>query len=267
MHQQFLSILPIMHMPRRFDFESGQDLWYGFTNYFSVSYSNSSSNNAERMFKANDKVLCYHGPFLYEATVISLFFPQFLRALSEISFLIFPTQVLEAENRAGKGSDGVGPHYKVHYKGWKRTYDTPPPPPPSLSSFPFSRRSLGCASSSHIHATVGGMNGFPKIAFFHQQKKTMPNNKNCGNLQTHCPLLLPRRKVALLPKARRGVPHQAPNRRPRVSNVPGTTISKKYRCSLFLGFSSDESSVAERILESTRSQACHSGYIKKHPCR
>lgn len=29
--------------------------------------------------------------------------------------------MLEAENRSGKGTEGVGPHYKVHYKGWKRT--------------------------------------------------------------------------------------------------------------------------------------------------
>jgi len=51
------------------------------------------------MLKVNDKVLCYHGPFLYEATV------------------------LETENKTGKGGEGVGPHYKVHYKGWKRTWD------------------------------------------------------------------------------------------------------------------------------------------------
>jgi mortality factor 4-like protein 1 len=63
------------------------------------------------MFKVNDKVLCYHGPFLYEATVYFAF----------ISDSHSTIQVLEAENRTGKGSEGVGPHYKVHYKGWKRT--------------------------------------------------------------------------------------------------------------------------------------------------
>lgn len=87
------------------------------------------------MFKANDKVLCYHGPFLYEATVrttlphiprlsrhLSLLPPPSLFTLSTHQFsLILFFQVLEAENRSGKGSEGVGPHYKVHYKGWKRT--------------------------------------------------------------------------------------------------------------------------------------------------
>lgn len=40
--------------------------------------------------------------------------------------LSYLNQVLEAENRSGKGTEGVGPHYKVHYKGWKRTYITAP---------------------------------------------------------------------------------------------------------------------------------------------
>src|SRR5271170_6225582 len=66
----------------------------------------------DTMFKVNDKVLCYHGPFLYEATVLFSLRPHC------VSPLINP-QVLEAENRTGKGSEGVGPHYKVHYKGWK----------------------------------------------------------------------------------------------------------------------------------------------------
>jgi len=68
------------------------------------------------MFKVNDKVLCYHGPFLYEATVHL----RYHNCSNE--------QVLEAENKSGKGTDGVGPHYKVHYKGWKRTYVPCPSP-------------------------------------------------------------------------------------------------------------------------------------------
>lgn len=44
------------------------------------------------MFAVNEKVLCYHGPLLYEAKIIQV------------------------------GTDDEK-KYKVHYKGWKQTWD------------------------------------------------------------------------------------------------------------------------------------------------
>ncbi|CAG8461682.1 7002_t:CDS:10 [Paraglomus brasilianum] len=51
-------------------------------------------------FADNEQVLCFHGPLLYEA------------------------KVLKAEYWVGReSSDESGPHYYVHYKGWKSTWD------------------------------------------------------------------------------------------------------------------------------------------------
>ncbi|KAJ3197397.1 Esa1p-associated factor [Irineochytrium annulatum] len=52
------------------------------------------------LFAANEKVLCYHGPLIYEA------------------------KVLKGEVWSAKpNKDDNGPHYFVHYKGWKQTWD------------------------------------------------------------------------------------------------------------------------------------------------
>jgi hypothetical protein len=51
-------------------------------------------------FNVNEKVLCYHGPLVYEAKV-----------LKKGSF---------EENTVPAGSS-VGPAYFVHYKGWKQS--------------------------------------------------------------------------------------------------------------------------------------------------
>lgn len=51
-------------------------------------------------YAPNERVLCYHGPLIYEA------------------------KVLKAENwdeRTSKAGGATGPHYFVHYKGWKQT--------------------------------------------------------------------------------------------------------------------------------------------------
>lgn len=50
-------------------------------------------------FAANERVLCYHGPLIYEA------------------------KVLKAENWDERTSSTgqTGPHFFVHYKGWKQT--------------------------------------------------------------------------------------------------------------------------------------------------
>ncbi|CAO1636171.1 unnamed protein product [Sympodiomycopsis kandeliae] len=53
-------------------------------------------------FQANEKVLCYHGPLIYQA------------------------KILKAEIWTGQDpSEGgfTGPHYFVHYQGWKATWD------------------------------------------------------------------------------------------------------------------------------------------------
>ncbi|KAJ2161992.1 Esa1p-associated factor [Coemansia sp. RSA 552] len=52
-------------------------------------------------FKANERILCFHGPLLYEA------------------------KVMKAEVWDGSNPDAPepGPHYFVHYKGWKQTWD------------------------------------------------------------------------------------------------------------------------------------------------
>ncbi|KAJ3023147.1 Esa1p-associated factor, partial [Thoreauomyces humboldtii] len=50
-------------------------------------------------FEANEQVLCFHGPLLYEA------------------------KVLKAEHLEEEGERKAGPHYFVHYKGWKQTWD------------------------------------------------------------------------------------------------------------------------------------------------
>ncbi|KAJ2355121.1 Esa1p-associated factor [Coemansia sp. RSA 2618] len=53
------------------------------------------------LFRANERILCFHGPLLYEAKVV------------------------KAEQWDGTDPDAPepGPHYFVHYKGWKQTWD------------------------------------------------------------------------------------------------------------------------------------------------
>ncbi|KAJ3040571.1 Esa1p-associated factor [Rhizophlyctis rosea] len=50
-------------------------------------------------FDENEKILCFHGPLLYEA------------------------KVLKAEYWKDRPDGATGPHYFVHYKGWKQTWD------------------------------------------------------------------------------------------------------------------------------------------------
>ncbi|KAL8276184.1 hypothetical protein RQP46_011396 [Phenoliferia psychrophenolica] len=52
-------------------------------------------------YQANEKALCFHGPLMYEA------------------------KVTKAENWLpdSNPSGATGPHYLVHYKGWKQTWD------------------------------------------------------------------------------------------------------------------------------------------------
>ena len=53
------------------------------------------------LFQPEEKVLCFHGPLMYQA------------------------KVLQAEEWSGADNDAgvTGPHYFVHYLGWKKTWD------------------------------------------------------------------------------------------------------------------------------------------------
>ncbi|KZS95179.1 MRG-domain-containing protein [Sistotremastrum niveocremeum HHB9708] len=57
-------------------------------------------------FNPNERVLCYHGPMVYEA------------------------KVLKSEDHPDPHpkTGSIGPHYLVHYKGWKQTWDEWVPP-------------------------------------------------------------------------------------------------------------------------------------------
>ncbi|CAG8452702.1 4377_t:CDS:2 [Paraglomus occultum] len=59
---------------------------------------NNAIRHAQLSFKKDDRVLCYHGPMLYDATITDI------RALSD-------------------DSEGDGPQYKVHYTGWNSKWD------------------------------------------------------------------------------------------------------------------------------------------------
>ncbi|KAJ3052223.1 Esa1p-associated factor [Rhizophlyctis rosea] len=50
-------------------------------------------------YDEGEKILCFHGPLLYEA------------------------KVLKAEHWKDRPDEQTGPHYFVHYKGWKQTWD------------------------------------------------------------------------------------------------------------------------------------------------
>jgi len=55
----------------------------------------------ELTYEMNERVLCYHGPLIYEAKVLK-------------------PPVVHTEETAPPS--GPGPYYFVHYKGWKQTY-------------------------------------------------------------------------------------------------------------------------------------------------
>jgi len=55
----------------------------------------------ELSYEMNERVLCYHGPLIYEAKVLK-------------------SPIIHTEETAPPS--GPGPYYFVHYKGWKQTY-------------------------------------------------------------------------------------------------------------------------------------------------
>ncbi|ETW76788.1 hypothetical protein HETIRDRAFT_430103 [Heterobasidion irregulare TC 32-1] len=58
------------------------------------------------VYNVNEKVLCYHGPLIYEAKVLKV----------------------EHWDETTTKLGSVGPHYLVHYRGWKQTWDEWVPP-------------------------------------------------------------------------------------------------------------------------------------------
>ncbi|KAI6018202.1 hypothetical protein PISMIDRAFT_112896 [Pisolithus microcarpus 441] len=52
-------------------------------------------------FSVGERVLCYHGPLIYEAKVLKA----------------------EVWDESNTKTSAVGPHFFVHYKGWKQTWD------------------------------------------------------------------------------------------------------------------------------------------------
>ena len=63
--------------------------------------------SSAQTFTPNERVLCYHGPLIYEAKILKA----------------------ETWDERNTQSGVVGPHYYVHYKGWKQTCVALPTPP------------------------------------------------------------------------------------------------------------------------------------------
>ncbi|PVF99093.1 MRG-domain-containing protein [Serendipita vermifera] len=61
--------------------------------------ASTSTSGSTTDFTENERVLCYHGPLLYEAKILK-------------------TKRFSKDSPASKG-----PHYFVHYRGWKSTWD------------------------------------------------------------------------------------------------------------------------------------------------
>ena len=79
-----------------------------------------SATVPQPIYNAQERVLCYHGPLIYEAKVLKT----------------------KTYDETSTTTGAVGPHYLVHYKGWKQTYvpaslAAPPPAPPPASNTPL----------------------------------------------------------------------------------------------------------------------------------
>ena len=59
-----------------------------------------AASTSNETYLPNERVLCYHGPLIYEAKVMKV-------KVFEDNNIVVPA---------------VGPHYLVHYKGWKQTW-------------------------------------------------------------------------------------------------------------------------------------------------
>ena len=79
-------------------------------------------------FTVSERVLCYHGPLIYEAKLLKA----------------------ETWDESTTQTGVVGPHYYVHYKGWKQT--CVPFVPPSSSQLAYMSYPCLCLSPESVHA-------------------------------------------------------------------------------------------------------------------
>lgn len=86
------------------------------------------------IFNAQERVLCYHGPLIYEAKVLKT----------------------KSSDDTSSANGGPGPRYLVHYKGWKQTYVLSVPCM-LFSPFPL----LFCSPMSCYYAVDGATLFFP----------------------------------------------------------------------------------------------------------
>jgi mortality factor 4-like protein 1 len=61
--------------------------------------TNLTASTPPASFSINERVLCYHGPLVYEAKILKL----------------------EHWDESNTKNGELGPHFFVHYKGWKQT--------------------------------------------------------------------------------------------------------------------------------------------------
>ncbi|KAK2459842.1 hypothetical protein APHAL10511_008163 [Amanita phalloides] len=66
-----------------------------------MAATSASAANISVSYSVGERVLCYHGPLIYEAKILKT--DNFTEATTTTGFF--------------------GPHYFVHYKGWKQTWD------------------------------------------------------------------------------------------------------------------------------------------------
>ncbi|PPR02928.1 hypothetical protein CVT24_012199 [Panaeolus cyanescens] len=88
-------------------------------------------------YTTNERVLCYHGPLIYEAKVLKT--DNFTETTTVTGF--------------------QGPHYFVHYKGWKQTWDEWVPASRLLKFNETNvalQKSLSASKESSSHASKGG---------------------------------------------------------------------------------------------------------------
>ncbi|CAG8559799.1 8470_t:CDS:2 [Ambispora gerdemannii] len=93
--------------------------------------------NKALTYKIGEKCLCYHGPMIYEAKVSENYKGgEGAYELEKSSYMVrgdipcklilipFDKQILKAQIFEEKHpeSNETGPHYLIHYKGWKNTY-------------------------------------------------------------------------------------------------------------------------------------------------
>ncbi|TFK71406.1 MRG-domain-containing protein [Pluteus cervinus] len=66
-----------------------------------MAASTAAAASSTPTYTQNERVLCYHGPLIYEAKVL----------------------MVQTFDEATTITGHIGPHYFVHYKGWKQTWD------------------------------------------------------------------------------------------------------------------------------------------------